>query len=734
MAELNSTAPNLNLPKQVLNPAANSSMMANPNLSQKLPENNPAANSPDAALANLLNQVPQATANSPAENNPELEKKPETNLNEQSGIQKFSRDLVSIGQLFAAAPLVLSSFINQAENISKYGKEHVKGQNIVSYTAYVIDSLSYLPRWLLGSKKKNGDGEDDVSHNGRPSLSQDSFRRLLHPNLSKEFTSLLFTFRRVIFNMFPNTFIVPSEEHDEDDSKKQSASSFSKTVFETSAKVLSPFRWISSMMSAITIIPANLFGVIFAYTGNQKLYDISKDFSKVTDLFTPIVSNLSSLYSSAKAFIDSYTSTVANKKSLSLFFGKYNISYLHVLQGSIGSLLSLPYFFGVFSKAKEILREKDENDKFKFVTHSQDLVGECAAQIKSIGLFKHDSVSVMQDKVGNFVNKFLDGIQSYPKQLLEAFFNSSPIIKNIFSKVRPMDHDGRILAESGPNAIEPENFKDNYFLGINKKIFFKELFDLLHPIQSLLMLLPNTFVPLNDPYVADNAKRSLRIFDRLMGINSMVLSVPNYFIYALSTRVPQLILKGIQMKYRIVESRAETRGTYNPDLQFKKTIEFIRKLPLFGFNTYLAEILDKTIAVDEFTFRDEKTMSNLMSKIETTARAQEPSVKASELVGAIRIGMRTILGKGWFYAKRTDGLTDEERSSQSIYNSLGTFQEGIYKFPVIGWITAPFIGMIRKWYYVAPKTGRKILQLDNSMPTRIAKPVTPAPALAATTA
>ncbi len=726
MAELNTLAPNINLPQpQIQNPAGKiSPAMANPNLAG----NNPAANSPDAALANLLNQLPQATANTQAENNSEPEQKPETNLNEQqSGIQKFSRDLVSIGQLFAATPLVLSSFINQAENISKYGKQQGQGRNTISYIAYVIESLSYVPSWLLNRVIANKSDEDDVSHNQRPSLSQDAGRRLLHPNVSKEFTSLLFTFRRVIFNMFPNTFIVPSEPHDEDNSLKQSASGVSKTILETSARVLSPFRWISSLMSAATIIPANLFGVIFAYSGNQKLYNISKEFSKVTDLFTPIVSNFSSLYSSAKAFIDSYTSTVANKKSLSLFFGKYNISYLHVLQGSIGSLLSLPYFFGVFSKAKEILREKDENDKFKFVTHCQDLVGECAAQIKSVGLFKQDTVSVMQHKVGTFVEKFLVRINSYPKQLLEAFFNSSPLTKSIFGKIRPVDQDGNVLAGHNPTAIESETFKDNYFLGINKKMFFKEVFDLLHPIQSLLMLLPNTFVSLNDPYVADNAKKTLRVFDRLLGINSMVLSIPNYLIYALSTRVPQLILKGIQMKYRILKSQG--RDDYDPDLQFKKTIQFIRKLPLlFGLNTYLADTLDKTIAVNEFTFRDEETMSNLMKDIEKTARSQESSVKASELVGAIRIGMRTILGKGWFYASRTNGLTDEERSSQSIYNSLGTFQEGIYKFPVIGWITAPLIGMIRKWYYVPPKSGRKILQREGE-PIKLNKPVAASPAL-----
>ncbi len=728
MAELNSTAPNLNLPKQVLNPAvgANSPAMANPNL----PGNSAAGNLPDAALANLLNQLPQAAANTPAENNPEAEKKPETNLNEGSGIQKFSRDLVSIGQLFAATPLVFSSFINQAENISKYGKQEVQGRNTVSYIAYVIESLSILPRLLFNNVIVHKEHEDDVSHNERPSLSQDTFRRLLHPNVSKEFTSLLFTFRRVIFNMFPNTFIVPSEEHDEDDSLKQSASNVSTTILEASAKILSPFRWVSSLMSAATIIPANLFGVIFAYSGNQKLYNISREFSKVTDLFTPIVSNLSSLYSSAKAFIDSYTSTVANKKSLSLFFGKYNISYLHVLQGGIGSFLSLPYFFGVFSKAKEILREKDQDEKYKFVNHCQDLVGECAAQIKSVGLFKEDTVSVMQDKVGTFVGKFLERIDSYPKQLLEAFFNSSQPMKNIFAKIRPVDQDGNVLAGHNPTAIESETFKDNYFLGINKKMFFKEVFDLLHPIQSLLMLLPNAFVSLNDPYVADNAKRTLRVFDRLMGINSMVLSIPNYLIYALSTRVPQLILKGIQMKYRILKSQGN--NDYNPDLQFKKTIQFIRKIPLLGLNTYLAEILDKTIAVDEFTFRDEETMSNLMQEIEKTARSQEPSVKASELVGAIRIGMRTMLGKGWFFAKRTDGLTDEERSSQSIYNSLGTFQEGIYKFPVIGWITAPLIGMVRKWYYVPPKK-RKILQRED-VPIKLNKPALAAPALATSAA
>lgn len=675
MAELNTLAPNINLPGQI------------PMMSPELNASEKKAN----------------------------EKKPQTNLNEKvNSLQNFSRDFVSIGELMAAVPLVFSSFVSQTENITKHGKL-VEEINPLSYYAYIVESLAYLPRKFLDNFIISRTSEDDVSGNERASAFQDFHKRILHPTLSKEFTSFLFTFRRIIFNFFSDTFTVPSDERDPGEAKTKITASYPvKTFLEAFSRTLSPFRSISSLLAGMAMIPSSLFGVISAYNGNQKLYNISKEFSKLNDIFTPVVSNLSSLFSSTKAFVDSYSKP--GKESLSVSFGRYNISYLHVVQGLLGSVLSIPYFFGILAKFKELLSQTDDGalenngSRLSFVGYVRDIVAETAPQIKALGLFQNDSVAKIQDKAGSFARKTIEAINKYPIQILEALFNSTKFTQNLFAHIRPINHDGSVQAIVGPHTFESDSPSQNYFYGINKKVFFREMFEFLHPIQSMLMLLPNAFVPLNDPYVADNASKYMRGFDRLIGINSIIFSVPNYLIYALSTRVPQMIMKYHQWQYRRAQERGEN---YNPMEAFRKTTNLIKSLPLLGLNTYLAGVLEKLMTnFNNFTFTDEDEMSNVLSEIEEDARSQEASVKASELVGAIRIGFRTLLGKGWFYAKRDEqtGWTDEEKNSMKIYDSLGTFKEGINKFPVIGWVVGPFINMFRKLYYIAPKTNRKILQ------------------------
>ncbi|MCE2928512.1 MAG: hypothetical protein LW817_02650, partial [Candidatus Caenarcaniphilales bacterium] len=91
------------------------------------------------------------------------------------------------------------------------------------------------------------------------------------------------------------------------------------------------------------------------------------------------------------------------------------------------------------------------------------------------------------------------------------------------------------------------------------------------------------------------------------------------------------------------------------------------------------------------------------------------SVKASELLGAIRIGLRTLLltrfGQKVFRAYRDEetGLTPEEQSSKKIYDSLGTFKEGLGRIPIMGQIAGPLIETFRSLYKVDPKTNLNLL-------------------------
>ena len=84
-------------------------------------------------------------------------------------------------------------------------------------------------------------------------------------------------------------------------------------------------------------------------------------------------------------------------------------------------------------------------------------------------------------------------------------------------------------------------------------------------------------------------------------------------------------------------------------------------------------------------------------------------MKASELVGAVRIGYRTLLENRLklFFAERDQktGLTDEEKTRVDFYNSVGKFKNIVSKFPVVGWAASPIIEAFRSFY--KPETAER---------------------------
>lgn len=659
-------------------------------------------------------------------------------LNE-TNISKWSRTGVSIAELIAAGPLVLTSLLNQADNIAKYGAD-AKDEGVIGLLASVIetlslpfraslnfiglihdhsvlDSISLAFKNVTNKSSKYTTDSDDVKINKRSLVFDDLAQRLLHPSIAKEFTSFLFTFRRVIFNFLPNVFTVPSEEHNPDNPEGKVASGITAGFLGTLSKMTSPIRLFTSLIGLGALVPAKFLSSIYAFSGNQKLYQTSKTFADIFEPLNPIIANLSSTFSSAKAYIDSFR----KKESTVVTFGKYNITSLNLFQGLLGSVLSVPQFFGALTKIKNKLSELDENSKFKFVNLIRDFVGEIAPQLKALNLFANHTVASMQDISENFFNKLFDdsdnpertSLTSLLNNFFYGIFNATPFLQNIFGKFRPRDLAGNVLVGFGSNGIESNKNSEKYIGGIFRKTtFFNEIFDLLQPVQSLLMLLPSAFVPVGDPYITDNAISPLRIFDRLLGVNSMILSVPNYLVYALSTRIPQMVLKYFEIKQRTADVRAEkdrVKSSYDAGLEFNDFIERAKRIPILG-SSYLSTILDKLEIDSSVVFKDSAAMNKAYQDLEEKAKDQEPSLKASELVTAIRIGTRTLLNNNLFKSERgEDGLTAEEKSRQKIYGSLGTFKEGIARIPVLGWIVGPLIDIFRGMYKVDVKKNRKTL-------------------------
>jgi hypothetical protein len=514
----------------------------------------------------------------------------------------------------------------------------------------------------------------------------------------RELASTLFGVRRALFNFFPKVFITPSEERDPNNKNIKKTSSGLANLFFAGSSFVGPIRWISSLITFFSSIPSYITGTISSYNGDQKIFELSKYFSKINDLFTPITSNLSSLFSSSRAIYDS-----SKGESLKVTFGRYNINILNVFQGIMGGILSIPSFFGAISVAKNLILEKNnQSNNYKFSEYSGEIVAYLLSKIQRSGLLTNWSQANVKTTVGNFFNNIIVSSGEHLSHLIDSFYNSSFITKKIASLFRPIDGNGNIINRNQLTLqLETDRGLNVTKTGFSKKLFFNEIHSLLHPIQSLIMLLPAAYTPISDSYINDNGKLSLRLLDRIFGISSFILSAPNYLIYALSTRVPQVILKYFELK----QKSANTQGReYNAYAELNKLKSKLLNSGMPG-SAYLIQVLDE-LPIDRFTFYSNETTTKILDQLERQAQDQEPSNKGTEIIETFRIGAKALLAtkNPLFFAERDDlGYTAEEHNRLKVYQSLGTFKEGIGRIPIIGLFISPFIEILRSRYYVKPK-------------------------------
>ncbi len=636
-------------------------------------------------------------ADTKALNSPE---KTTTKLYQQAQITTGAVASFSLAELLASLPMIPTSLITQAENINEYGSSTSRS-GVIGFSTTVLSTLSSGFRWLLNKHVHRSSDPNDVKVNYRSFLSSDLIRRIMHPNVVKEFTSLLFSTRRTLFSFAPEMFTVPSEEHDPDNPDGKQISMATTVAFNAASKLLRPFGLVSSVLTALIAIPAQVSSTLFAYAGEQSFFNISKYFSRVSDSLLPITSHLSTLLQVSKAAIFSRKTGA----SRAVAFGRYNINFLHVIQAIFGSITAIPYFFGSMVHFAENLTQRDQSDRLLLANNIRELVGLIGPTLKNI-TNSHESIAAMQEKAARYIEKRSNEISMHSSILLNKIFNSRAL-KWLSSKIIPTDEYGNVQITGTLNQSANEK---TIFGGMRKSQLFSDLYELIHPLQSILMLLPNAFVSISDPYITDNGIRPVRGLDRLMGINSMLLSLPNFIIYSFSTRIPQIFLKWYEMKQNYAKANNKE---YDASQDLSNFIDKCRHSYIFGAG-YLAEILEK-LDINSSTFHDSYKVKQLFNNLDEQARKQEPSVKASELVKSIRIGLRTILSKKWLAAQRDEqGYTDEEHSRMNIYRSLGTFKEGIGGIPIFGWMAAPLVELARKLYYVAP---RKVKRFGAAPPT-----------------
>lgn len=674
-----------------------------------------------AALPPNLN-IPAPVGANPALQNSAVENQAKQNLAEleppKITVQRRLRNTFNISEMLLALPLLANSFVLQADNISDQTKL-VENPGAVGHVASTYKTLSSVFKALIDKFIAGGKTIDNIDSNRSANLTQNFRKRILHPNITKEFTSLLFNTRRIVFNLLPNMFTVPSAEHDPLNPDGNTASKTTATLYGILAHVMNPLIKTSSLFAALTTIPSHLMGSYFTYTGNEEAYNSTKYFNRISEIFTPLLSNLSSLLSVSKSYIDSYFGD--GVKSLSKFVtrGRYNVGKANMIQGLVGSVTSLPYFLGALGKLRDVVHERDTDNNSKFSTNLKNLADNVLPKLAPWIQKINPSYNV-DDHLNGFkqgTEAFISNTDKTIKSFLSSVYNANPFIKNLASKIRPSDSIGNVQALADSHTDEAHGNTGYTFGLIKKSSFFREIFDWLHPLQSMLMLLPNSVIEPEDPYVKDNSKRLGRRLDRLFGFNSMLLSFPNYLIYSASTRLPQMLLKFFEFKERQYQlSEAGDKNMKSGHQAYLDTVKFLKKFPIPG-SDFLASKLE-SLGVDENTFIDEAEFRSIFEELDASARKQEASVKASELVGATRIGFRTLLeresikvkGPKLFFADRDDqGLTDDERTRKKFYDSVGNFKNIVGKIPVVGWIASPIIEGFRKIYKVDTTERRNLV-------------------------
>ncbi|MDA1020854.1 MAG: hypothetical protein O2962_04820 [Cyanobacteria bacterium] len=615
-------------------------------------------------------------------------------------LTRHSRRAVSIVELGASLPLILSSLINQAENIVTH-EENEHGSFMLNYFTTTIKALSSI--FIYGFRKlvPKPDEVDNVNMNKRPFVFDDVLTRTAQQSFVRHITSFIFSMRRTLFEFMPNVFTVPSEEHDPDKPRGAAASKHTKNLFSLGNSVLSPIRFASSIFSTLVSLPSHLLGALSSYMGDQKSFDFANYGSELSEIMMPVVTNLNSLQRVTMAYFDSWSTN--NSKIVEL--DKYNVGFTHMIQAIFGSFTALPYFFSALVKVKEKLLEK-EDGQFKLALLAKDFTSSFSLLLKSLGIHSGSTASLQSASL-NSTAKVLEYLDEYSEKYLQKLMNSTGLIKSFFKKFRPTNLEGGVLASVKTKQLE-EGVKDGYvFNRFKKTTFFSDIYDYLHPLQRTLMLLPNAFVALSDPYVQDNGTRLLRWADRLIGLNSMVLSFPNAVIYFAKTRLPQLILKFYETKQR----RKELEGIeYNSYDAYKHFVDHLNQSSVPGSGYIAATLQSLNVQVNDF--KNPYAIKIKLGNLEKKAKEQEHALKASELVTAMRIGLRHLIGteNSLFFAKRNDeGYTTEEQNKMKIYNAIGNFSTTMRGIPFLGLVVSPAIEMFRNIYKVKKKDNLKLL-------------------------
>jgi hypothetical protein len=651
-----------------------------------------------------------------------------------------------------STPLISGAIAEQARTVEAAAGIARDGEEDIINLLSKLFSLLYRPLTATHPKSENEikiipDGTEDIEavadrvqvKTGKPGLKA-ALSRILHPAVVRNITNLNFA----NYNIFSNMLIKSSNE---------SESSYLDFFYNILKRPLMFFS--SGIASGFSMI-GSLLASSFAFLGEQKFHDASKFFASLSKAFEPLAVGLGA-YNRSKLSFDRFKN--APEMTMRAALDERGISWLDVIQGKIGTYVSILNFPNMFLNFFRDLSKRDREGNLELPKHAKNLTTAVVLSAQSKGYLQNYNAHKMGDKVeAAAARAHLDASDFFKSLSRQAAGN--PIFKPFMRLFMPVDHNGDIYFPSdevldkygdykatverlGLNKILVNGREVNTIFGtIPKAEFLDDLNGFLDPVQRVLMHMPAAVEGWRDPYIQDNGNALMRTIDTLVGFAGITLAFPSFLIYSLSSRLPQLILNGYKVKQRIMERKVDSGKfqseeertyckTYNAMNDLRRLVHrlenpskflSIANIPgaRFVANVLKRSILDRPDMQD--VFFDITKMNDLTKEINAYAERQEETVKVPSFIRSIRGGIKQLMAKYSIFRvfRGEDGLTTRERSRQKTYNTLENFQGVAERFPIIGsWVIGPFIGLLKSAFKV--KSTRKP-SLVNPSPTSSPNP------------
>lgn len=625
---------------------------------------------------------------------------------------------------------------NQVENFVTMGSRHLEGSpdkvdGIISlYSRFLgfffnkfkpepkdflehktsVDPKGHMKAWtnqINPDVSENDPYDPDLPYAQRKLGIKGIWRRLIHPTTARNATSFIFGVKNILENVFSKV------EH----------SNTAVAMFDYAKRAI-------SSVAAVFAPPGNFVASLFSFFGKQKLVQASSLWGLTGGILMAAGSNLGSLVKTMAAANDT-----AGGKSFWQAIKHQGLNLGHVAQGILGGLTAIPAIPGLFARVFQIIKDT----RSKLVPSARNAGNLVAQTFHKSKIFREMPIKSFEDLGESLVKNISTFARDKVLPLLEGVVNYGPLKQALFKHIMPVNNTGRVSfevhrhilndiinhgqVEDGEERTDKyQNFyglptacpygadssiertKENLFMGlIPKSEILLEIFEWLGPLQAAMMMLPPIFTTLADQEVQDHGILPFRVLDRVMGLISGALAVPNYILFIISARLPQVIVSHFKRKQR----REVAKGNVNYDAMHDlvRFRDRLRNMAYVPFAKHLAEMIDFDIVNNVYgkdLFTDPQKTNKLITEYyEHLAFKQEYAPEAPAAVGYIRNLMRWMINRfAWFrITVDAEHLTPAQKGKQMISGFIDKLSQIIAALPFGGLIT-PVLDLIKKPFNV----------------------------------